>query len=263
MPEIGRYRPIRRPPFPVNEPLNIGLRMQYQETSQWCWIAVATSIHHFYNPSSTRTQCEVMTIAGQTINEFSLSTGACPDPAVVAANPNLAGQLADPYNSNALWCLEGRIAPAYDKSGGAGDALNVNDNWNSPALPSITLEEIAAELNALRPVVVDITWKSGEQHFVAIAGVLNDRLLICDPANGESPINYASFPGEYRGGGHPALRGLEGHSKRHAYVLVHLRAISPSQDWGQVCCESLLPTRVEESLASSRSGLRLVKPTSE
>lgn len=200
MPELGKYRPIRRPPAPVNQPLNIGLRMQFQETSQWCWIAVATSINHFYNPSSTRTQCELMTIVGQTIDEFSLSTGACPDPAIVAANPKLAGQLADPYSSDALWCLEGRIAPAYLKSGGVGDALNVSDNWNSPGLPSISLAEIAAELNALRPVVMDIAWKSGGQHFVAIPGVLNDLLLICDPANGESPIPYASFPGEYLGG---------------------------------------------------------------
>ncbi len=59
-------------------PQNIGLRMQYQETHEWCWIAVATSINHFYNPASTATQCGIMTVVGQTINGFPSNTSACP-----------------------------------------------------------------------------------------------------------------------------------------------------------------------------------------
>ena len=200
MPELGQFRrPVTHPPTPpLDQPLNIGLRMQYQQTSEWCWIAVATSIDHFYNPSSTTTQCELMTIVGQTINEFPLSSGACPDPAVVAANPNLASRLADPHDPGSLYVLDGLVSPAYLKSGGVADALDVNDNFNGPGLMS--LAEITAEINALRPIAVDIRWNSGGEHCVAIAGVYNDTLLICDPANGESFIDYASFPGAYGGG---------------------------------------------------------------
>jgi len=38
------------------------------------------------------------------------------------------------------------------------------------------------------------------QHTVAIAGVLDDMLLICDPIYGDSGIQYESFPTAYQGG---------------------------------------------------------------
>jgi hypothetical protein len=81
-----------------------------------------------------------------------------------------------------------------------GDALDVNGNWNKPGHSSITLAQISTEIGAKRPIAVDIKWHSGGQHCVAIAGVLNDLLLICDPINGESVIKYESFPSAYRGG---------------------------------------------------------------
>jgi hypothetical protein len=61
-------------------PRNIGLRMQYQESSEWCWIANGTSINHFYNPASTATQCQIMTIIGHNINKFPANTGASRPP---------------------------------------------------------------------------------------------------------------------------------------------------------------------------------------
>jgi hypothetical protein len=39
----------------------IDLQMQYQQMSNWCWIAVATSINHYYDPASTWTQCSLTT----------------------------------------------------------------------------------------------------------------------------------------------------------------------------------------------------------
>jgi hypothetical protein len=184
-------------------PQNIGLRMQFQETKEWCWIAVATSINHFYDPASTATQCGIMTVIGQTINHFPPNTSACPSAAAVASVPGLAAILADPYSTSAQYALDTHnlgIPTEYIKSGGVGDALNVNGNWNSPVHPSITLSQIATEIAAGRPIAVDIAWKSGGQHCVAIAGVLNDTLLICDPVYGESFIQYESFPAAYQAG---------------------------------------------------------------
>jgi hypothetical protein len=188
-------------------PQNIGLRMQYQEMNEWCWIAVATSINHFYDRASTEQQCGVMTIVGHTINKFPPNTSACPNAAAVASVPGLAAILADPYKPDAYCVLDNPslgIPSEYDKSGGVGDPLNVTGNCaNYPGQSNMpTLDQISTELAAGRPICVDIVWNGGggTGHCVAIAGVLNDMLLICDPAYGETVIQYESFPSAYQGG---------------------------------------------------------------
>jgi len=132
-------------------PQNIGLRMQYQETSQWCWIAVATSINHFYNPASTVTQCELRTAAGHMIGGF-LANG-CPTAAAIANVPGLAAKLADPYAKAALYALDdpGLDLPYRDiNSGNVADALKVNSNLNLTET-SIALARIVSEISAGRP----------------------------------------------------------------------------------------------------------------
>jgi hypothetical protein len=184
-------------------PQNIGLRMQFQETTEWCWIAVATSINHFYNPASTSTQCGIMTNIGQNINKFPTDTSACPTTAAVKSVPGLAAILADPYLVDAQYVLNNPalgFPNEYIKTGGVADALNVNGN-TAGSQNSITLDQITSQMAAGRPIAVDIAWPSGGgQHCVAIAGVLNDILLICDPVYGESPIQFELFPSTYQGG---------------------------------------------------------------
>jgi len=63
-----------------------------------------------------------------------------------------------------------------------------------------SLSEVAAEISARRPVCADITWPGGGSHVMAIAGVLNDQILVLDPASGEPVISVASFPAQYSGG---------------------------------------------------------------
>ena len=187
-------------------PQNIGLIMQYQETSEWCWIAVATSINHYYNHSSTLTQCELMTTIGHNINKFPTTTSACPSPAAIAKVQGLTTILANPSTPEAYSVLDKynsilNIPTEYFKSGGEGDALNVNGNWNIPNMSSMTLAQITNEINAGHPIAVDLNWNDASgQHVVAIAGVLDDQLLICDPAIGETVIAYESFPSGYQGG---------------------------------------------------------------
>jgi Papain-like cysteine protease AvrRpt2 len=196
-------KPIETQTYVPPMPNNIGLRMQYQETGEWCWIAVATSINHFYHPASTWTQCQIMTIVGQTINKFSPDTSACPSADVLAANPGLAAILADPYSKSAEFVLDNpayRIDPEYIKSGGVSDPLKVAGNWASDQPGSLGLDQIASEVNAGRPVVAAITWFSGGSHFVAIAGVLGDSLLVLDPINGQSVVRFGAFPTSYFGG---------------------------------------------------------------
>jgi hypothetical protein len=197
-------KPVETQIYTPPTPNTIGLRMQYQETSEWCWIAVATSVNHFYNPASTWTQCQVMTVVGQNVNGFPRNTSACPSQAVLAANPGLGGILADPYSKPAEFVLDDPrygIDSRYIKSGGVSDPLKVTNNFASSQGSNLSLDQIASEVNAGRPVLVDITWFSGGgSHCVAIAGVLGDSLLILDPINGQSVLPFGVFPGSYFGG---------------------------------------------------------------
>ena len=203
MPEAGKFHGSAGKTAQRDQPSNIGLRMQYQETNQWCWIAVATSVNHFYDPSSPLTQCSIMTTVGHNINQFDPATSACPSFWYVKSNPMLAAVLADPYTQGAEYALGNPavgIPGEYIKPGGVGDALNVGGNWDGVNRPSISLEMITAELAAGRPIAVDIAWNAGGQHCIAIAGVLNNLLLILDPVTGESVHPYETFPANYNGG---------------------------------------------------------------
>jgi hypothetical protein len=189
--------------FGQDMPKNIGLKMQYQETGDWCWIAVATSIAHYYDPKSTVTQCALMTTIGQSINKWPKTTQCCPTAAAEASDTGLPASLASPFTKttyNVLGKPAAGIPAVCIKTGGVSDALNANGNWKKPALRSLTLAQITTEMNAKRPIATDIKWHSGGQHCVAIAGVLDDMLLICDPIAGESVIQYEAFPSAYLGG---------------------------------------------------------------
>jgi len=196
-------KPVETQTYLPATPNNIGLRMQYQETNEWCWIANAVSVSHFYNPASTWTQCQVMTVVGQNINKFPANTSACPSAQVLAANPALGTILANPYAQAAEYVLNNPaygIDVRYIKSGGVSDPLKVTGNFASVQPGNLSLAQIAAEVNAGRPVLADITWFSGGSHVVAIAGVLGDGLLILDPVNGQSVVQFGAFPGTYFGG---------------------------------------------------------------
>jgi len=193
--EVQNYAP---PPPP-----GVGLRMQYQQTGEWCWIAVATSINHFYHATSPWTQCGVMTVVGQKINGYPANTSGCPTAQGLATHPAVAKALADPYAAAAEYILDTPglgIDPRYIKSGGVSDPLKQMGNWASNQPGNIGLAAIAAEVNAGRPVTTDITWKSGGSHCVAVAGVQGDTLLVMDPVNGTSVIPFNRFPDDYFGG---------------------------------------------------------------
>ena len=196
-------KPVEIQTYVPPTPRNIGLRMQYQETTEWCWMAVATSISHFYNPASTWTQCQVMTVVGHNVNGYPANTSACPSAATLAAHPELAPILANPYDKKAEFVLNNPaygIDSRYIKSGGVSDSLKVTGNLGAIQPSNLSLAAIAAEVNAGRPVVAAITWFSGGSHFVAIAGVQGDSMLILDPVNGELVVRFGAFPGSYLGG---------------------------------------------------------------
>jgi len=182
---------------------NLGMRMQYQESNEWCWIAAATSTSHFYDPAKhldpvpghDRHWTQDQWLPG--------GTAACPTAAALAANPALANRYANPYGNAALYVLDDPrlgVDRRYLKSGGVTDALKTVGNYASYQPANLTLEQIAAEINAGRPVVAAITWNTGGSHFVVVAGVQGSGLLILDPVNGQSLVQFAAFPVTYFGG---------------------------------------------------------------
>ncbi len=196
-------KPVEVQLFNAPMPRSIGMKIQYQQTRQWCWIAAALSVNHFYNPASTWTQCQVMTVVGQNINGFPQNTSACPTAQVLAANPGLAGILANPYDKAAEYILDTpspKVDMRYIKSGGVSDPLKVTGNFASIQPGNLSLAQVAAEVNAGRPVLVDITWNSGGSHVVAIAGVMSESIIVLDPVNGQSVMLFESFPASYYGG---------------------------------------------------------------
>jgi hypothetical protein len=196
-------KPVETDTWVPPTPNNIGLLMQYQESREWCWIAVAVSVNHFYHPDSTWTQCAVMTIVGQNINNFPADTSACPSAEAYSSHFGLSAILGDPYNQLAEYVLDGPdlgIYAPYLKSGGVSDPLKVTGNYNTTVAGDLSLADLAGEVNAGRPVIAAITWYGGGSHFVAIAGVLGDSLLILDPINGQSVVRFGVFPSTYHGG---------------------------------------------------------------
>src|SRR5882757_5071787 len=182
---------------------DIGLRMQYQLSNLWCWIAVATSISHYYDAGSTWTQCQLMTDIGHNVNGFPADTSACPSAQMIADHPTLAAALANPYDKSAEYILDDPtwgIDRRYFKTGKLRDALSAVGHHGEGVGAQPSLDQVAAEVNAGRPVVADIAWPSGLQHVVVIAGVAEDMLLIADPAFGLSFIQASVFPDLYRGG---------------------------------------------------------------
>ena len=179
--------------------------MQYQESDQWCWIAVATSVNHFYSPGSGWTQCAVMNDVGHRVNGFDPNTSVCPTSMTLFVEPTLASALADPYSTGALYILDSYttgVDREYLKSGGVSDPLVTTGNFGSIQGAGLSITAIASEINAGRPVVVSITFTGGANHFVTISGIASDYLsvLILDPIYGRTIMKWNDFPAHYQGG---------------------------------------------------------------
>jgi hypothetical protein len=64
--------------YVVSGDVDLKLTMQLQHQSNWCWAAVSTSVAHFYDPSSSWTQCEVANAQlGRTDCCGTSGSGAC------------------------------------------------------------------------------------------------------------------------------------------------------------------------------------------
>jgi hypothetical protein len=198
--------------YPGTEPALAvtGLQMQYQQMSNWCWIAVATSISHYYDPASTWTQCSLTTAQLQASASLHMRGRCCPDAQLLASTPGLAQQLANPYSSSSEYALEGvnsKLAATptgiCNHSGDIAKALTQTGNLNHDTGSVAGIADLLNELSAGRPVCIGITWSDGASgHYIAATGVeLPDTVIVEDPVYGSSALPYQTLASSYKGSG--------------------------------------------------------------
>jgi hypothetical protein len=152
---------------------NLGLTMQLQQQSEWCWAAVATSVARFFDAASTWTQCAVVDA------ELGLTT-CCTNGASAACNQP--------------WFLDRALT-----------RVNHFDHWNGGAA---TRTQVVDEIEGGRPLGVRVGWSGGGGHFLVIDGYDEDAeendaniVEVRDPFYGTSRLSYDDLLSRYESSG--------------------------------------------------------------
>lgn len=127
----GRYPPSREVTSPNR--LIVSFHIQWQEMTNWCWSAVASSISYHFDENSTWDQVEIVATT------FRYDEQAMPD-----ESWNRASQIE--IGLNIVCCLS-RV---------------INDK--------ISFGDVFRELKGNRPVCVQINWDKNNAHAVVING---------------------------------------------------------------------------------------------
>lgn len=179
----------------------LDLTVQKQKMGQWCWAAVTASIHKYYNPASSVTQCDLANDA------FDQQTCCQPD------------MLSDPNKPSA--CNQG-----YDISKSLGRyelfkkglAHKYVQGYMKPedVKPYPGFQELQDEINNKRPVVLSFELtepgqSTGFNHFVVLTGAYvegsgKQMVILKDPLNpgkdgakdGTTTMPYSALPNGYR-----------------------------------------------------------------
>jgi len=161
------YNGLWQASIPINLSIWSGFPMQQQLQSNWCWAACSTSVDHFYNPSSTVTQCQVA-------NNQTNRTDCCTNGS--GSGCNIYG-----YLDRALTFVN-----RLDHMTGSTTAYN----------------DLVAQINAWRPLGIRVAWSGGGAHFIVASGYEQGSLVVIDdPIYGTSVVAYNTLKGTYQGSG--------------------------------------------------------------
>ena len=148
----------------------LDLVLQRQELSKWCWAAISVSLGRYYGTTERRQREVAAALLGFDCSRF----GEEPE----------VRESADAY---AMLDEALQLAGCYS-------------HW-SPGRP--TFERLRAEIDAGRPVCLQIEWLRGGMHYAVVAGYDAEaaELYVEDPLHGPSVQPFEGFPGGYRKGG--------------------------------------------------------------
>jgi hypothetical protein len=177
----------------VQAPARRSLRfvLQPPRQTQWSWAAIAAGVAAFFHDAHW-SQCRIV---NATLDRRTCCSG---------------GSSADCNRPASLDAALGRIG----RLGRVADA-------------PLSFSQIAAELDAGRPVGVRIAWSGGGAHVVAISGYAAPGLLeVQDPWFGRVVVDHAAFRSRYQGTGRwthsyrtvPGGDGSDGASTRQPAV---------------------------------------------
>lgn len=140
---------------------SLGVNMQPQVQTNWCWAATSSSVHRFYqNASSAWSQCDVA-------NAELTQTACC----VNGSTPQC----------NQAWYLD--------------RALTRVGHFRSMSSGVVAVVALNTELIGNRPVCCRVGWSGGGGHFLAIDGLDisgTTMLTVQDPIYGTSSMDYAT-----------------------------------------------------------------------
>ena len=144
--------------------------MQAQQQSNWCWSAVTTSVSHFFDSTSSWTQCSLASA------EIAL---AC------------CGVGSIPGGCNVPWYLD--------------RALQQTNNYDKVTVGPAAFADVETEVDSGRPLGVRIGWFGGGGHFVSITGysssATNQFVTVDDPIYGHPTLPYGTLCTSYQGSG--------------------------------------------------------------
>lgn len=143
--------------------------MQRQELSKWCWAAISVSLGRYYGVARWQQHGVAGALMGFDCSRF-------------REEPRVRARC----NKYAMLDEALQLAGCYS-------------HW-SPGRP--TFERIRAEIDAGRPVCLQIEWRRGGMHYAVVIGYdAGGELYVEDPLHGPSVQPFEKFPGGYRKGG--------------------------------------------------------------
>ncbi|HJQ40786.1 MAG TPA: papain-like cysteine protease family protein [Thermoanaerobaculia bacterium] len=145
--------------------MSLDLRIEQQQKSLWCWVAVSVSVKRFYT-TATIHQCEQASSQND-------GKPCCDDP-------------------DACNVKDGYLMAALQRLGVFRQLVE----------DSVPFELLAAEIAQKRPVCCRIEWRDRTGHFVCIDGYDGRALFVKDPWDGAFlRVPYDEFKTRYRGSG--------------------------------------------------------------
>jgi len=147
----------------------LDLSVPHQAESNWCWAATSDGVVHFYDTSSTWTQCA---IADSELGRTDCCGGGASGPC------NVYGYL--------------------------DQALSVVGHFDHMTSTVADFQTVDDEIDAHRPLGVRVAWSGGGAHFLAIGGyreIPSQYLHVEDPWYGPSDVAYSTLQSGYQGSG--------------------------------------------------------------